>query len=405
IISAFVPQQRAEHSAVLVAKKLYFQGGYDHTYNVYVNSQLFYLDVSNSFNTTNINLMPWTDLSSTPGLTNKTGATACVDGGAIFYIGGTHSGNLVSKFDTVLGQWNELNTYGSIPTPGLIANEEIKFVQCVILGHKIYIYGGYGVYQMNILDSLQLYWSRFSSALTYSGTQGYTATMLNDSILYMGGGGINLTYCQANSTNELPVSIFNTSDNSWRMVPTSGQAPLARCDHSSVYISQHNRILLFYGTNNNISIYALDTLTFTWSIPKILNSGGSVQILTHHTSTLIGSYILIAFGLYINSGLGSSDVFLLDVSHYDNYKWETTYDPAKLFQPAPTQTIGSSSTLNNQQNINIVVIIGEVIGGISGLILLSTAAIIIIYIVKKKYQINVDTLQDQITNQQPVDML
>ncbi|CAG8566161.1 1766_t:CDS:1, partial [Cetraspora pellucida] len=61
-----------------------------------------------------------------------------------------------------------LNTYGSIPTPGLIANEEIKFVQCVILGHEIYIYGGYGVYQMNILDSLQLYWSRFSSALTYS---------------------------------------------------------------------------------------------------------------------------------------------------------------------------------------------------------------------------------------------
>ncbi|CAG8746245.1 2536_t:CDS:1, partial [Racocetra persica] len=40
---------------------------------------------------------------------------------------------------------------------------------------------------MNILDISQLYWSTYLSSLVYSGTWGYSATLLNDSILYIGG--------------------------------------------------------------------------------------------------------------------------------------------------------------------------------------------------------------------------
>ncbi|RIB22820.1 hypothetical protein C2G38_2074521 [Gigaspora rosea] len=99
-VSAFVPSGRGEHSTVLVNEKLYFLGGWSWGLS-YAMNQLFYLDVSRHFTMINIFSLPWTDLSSIPGLTNKTGAAASVDETTIFYIGGRHSGGLVSKFDTI----------------------------------------------------------------------------------------------------------------------------------------------------------------------------------------------------------------------------------------------------------------------------------------------------------------
>ncbi|CAG8837378.1 16218_t:CDS:2, partial [Gigaspora margarita] len=297
-----------EHNAVLVDKRLYFHGGWSLEEKGMAPNQLFYLDVSKSFTTFDISLMPWTDLSSISGVTRKTGATACVDETTIYFIGGSHYGGLVSKFDTISLQWSEPTTSGSIPV------EEIRWTQCVILGHKIYIYGGYTV----LLDTSKLFWSTFTSSLIYSGTQDYSATLLNDSIIYIGGA-------------------------------------------SNTLGAQHNRILLFYGTGD-ITINSLDTLTFIWTIPVILNSGGPLRYLVEHTATLIEAYILIAFGFYLNDkgalDSSTSDIFLLDVSHKDNYKWVTTYDPINSIQPIPASPTSPS-------NINIgAVIAGTIVGGI-----------------------------------------
>ncbi|KAF0557648.1 galactose oxidase [Gigaspora margarita] len=320
--------------------------------------------------------MPWTDLSSIPDVTCKYAAAACADGSTIYYIGGHHSGGLVSKFDTIFLQWSEPITSGSIPiSPYEKPGEEIKFVQCVNLGHKIHIYGGFSSHKMNILDTSQLYWPTFTSSLMYSGTQFYSATLLNDSILYIGGAfnSIDLYFsrilsgCQTNSNQELPISIFNTKDNTWSVVTTTGQIPTKKCNHASVYIPQHNRILLFYGYND-VTINSPDTLTFTWTIPVILNAGGPLRGLVGHTSTLIGAYVLIAFGYYLtNDGkLASSDIFLLDVSHKDSYKWVTTYDPINSIQPIPT----SPTSPTTPSNISIGAAIAGMIGsGIIGIIL------------------------------------
>ncbi|CAG8706815.1 12681_t:CDS:1, partial [Dentiscutata heterogama] len=84
-IYAFVPQSRAEHNAILIDDKVYFlvRWFYDgsdgsHTNSHYVSDALFYLNVSIPF-TLNISSMPWTDLSSLPGLINQTGASVCID--------------------------------------------------------------------------------------------------------------------------------------------------------------------------------------------------------------------------------------------------------------------------------------------------------------------------------------
>ncbi|CAG8784193.1 25344_t:CDS:1, partial [Gigaspora rosea] len=110
---------------------------------------------------------------------------------------------LVSKFDTISLQWSEPTTSGSIPTsPFERPGEEMKFVQCVILGHKIYAYGGFTNHKMNVLDTSKLFWSTFTSSLTYSMMQSYSATLLNDSILYIGGTFGSSDSCQTNSNQE-----------------------------------------------------------------------------------------------------------------------------------------------------------------------------------------------------------
>ncbi|CAG8764911.1 35575_t:CDS:2, partial [Racocetra persica] len=76
---------------------------------------------------------------------------------------------------------------------------------------------------------------------------------------------------------------------------TSGSIPSPRIDHGAVFIPPYNQILIFYGSNDT-SIMALDTLMFVWSVATISNIGGSPSSLFSFASTLIGAYILIAFG-------------------------------------------------------------------------------------------------------------
>ncbi|CAG8574395.1 2115_t:CDS:2, partial [Dentiscutata heterogama] len=164
-VNSKVFYESGEHSAVLVDKKLYFLGGWSLEDKHYASNQLFYLDVSKSFTTFDVSLMPWTDLHSISGITYKTAATACVCDTTIYYIGGSHYGRHVSKFDTISLQWSEPTTSGSIPPTYGRPGEQMKYVQCVILGHKIHIYGGFTSHKMNILDTSNLYWSAFSSTL------------------------------------------------------------------------------------------------------------------------------------------------------------------------------------------------------------------------------------------------
>ncbi|RIB28876.1 hypothetical protein C2G38_2156858 [Gigaspora rosea] len=257
--------------------------------------------------------MPWTNLSSISGVTCKTGATVCADETTIYYIGGLHNGGLVSKFNTISLQWCESTTSGSIPI------EEIKFVHCAILRHNIYIYAGYAVHKMNILDTSKLFWSIFTSSLIYSGTYLYSATLLNDSILYIGGKFHSLDGCQTNSNQEASLN-----------------APYKDQTFNNVHLERSEYIF-------------------------------EPEFAMRHTATLIGAYVLIAFGFYLTDEgrFTSSDIFLLDVSHKDSYKWVTTYDPINSIQPIPTSPISPTSP-TPPLNINI----GTVIAGAIGLLII-----------------------------------
>ncbi|CAG8611460.1 8272_t:CDS:2 [Racocetra fulgida] len=186
-VNSFVPEGRAEHNAILVDKKLYFHGGWfwNGTVSRSPINVLFYLDTSIPFTISDKSLMPWIDHSSIIGAINRTGAPACIDmfKASIFFIGGDYSVNAITKFDTTIQQWSIPSISGPIPLSG-----SLKYVPCVSLGNEIYIYGGNtSISAMNKLNTLNLSWSILSYTISSSKTQGYSATLLNDLILYIGG--------------------------------------------------------------------------------------------------------------------------------------------------------------------------------------------------------------------------
>src|ERR1051325_11370510 len=113
-VYAFVPAARFGHTAALINNNIYFQGGAAAKENIL--SDLFYLDVSKSFDITDISLMPWTDLSFIKGSSFRLIGTSCgIKNSSIFFIGGA-TNIFVSKFDTLTQQWSVPNISGVVST-------------------------------------------------------------------------------------------------------------------------------------------------------------------------------------------------------------------------------------------------------------------------------------------------
>ncbi|CAG8587183.1 7063_t:CDS:2 [Gigaspora margarita] len=322
-IRAFTPQLRGDHTAVLLNDKIYFNGGNfslgPQNTSVYASDQLFYLDVSKSFSIDDISLMPWTDLSSVANLANRSQSAACLDGisnTSIYFIAGQigAGGSFLNVYDTATQIYSTPSDLGNFSTKRTRSN-----VPCIVLNGRIYLYSGYsGYYYTIMLNTSSLTWTKFSPLLIPPHSQRYTATLLNNSILYIG--------CGQSDTMQQN---------------TQGEIPLTRCDHSSVFIYQFNQILIFYGSVNTTvdhSIIALNTLTYSWSIPTISNTGGPQPGLHEHTSTLVGTYVFIAFG-YNPNGSSTSGIYLLDVSQENNYKWVTTFNPTTPTPSSSSNTI------------------------------------------------------------------
>ncbi|CAG8586409.1 20075_t:CDS:1, partial [Racocetra persica] len=188
-INTFVPPPKAEVTANLVNNKIYFNGGW----NGSSSSDFFFLDVSVPFTTNNIASMPWTDLSSIPGLIIRSGHAACMNGtnsNLIVYIGGIFvketDWNFTSVFDITAQKWSIPVTSAS----GNLTYRELLFIHCISSGNRIYVYGGgNNVFSMLKLDVTNLVWSILPGLFAPLASEGYSATLLNDTfILYIGGG-------------------------------------------------------------------------------------------------------------------------------------------------------------------------------------------------------------------------
>nr|CAG8502770.1 12688_t:CDS:2 [Entrophospora candida] len=328
-IYAYVPSARHGHTAVLVDNKIYFQGGSGATTPVIDN--FFYLDVSNTFD---IKLLPWTDLSYKVSSARITGAS-CVNeikNDSIFFIGG---GGPVQKFDLATQSWSNPLISGNEPL-------NITGINCVVSKDAIYIFGGNTLNNLYILNTSTLTWTVSTATNAPTARFRYSVTLLpNGDALYIGGMTPDRTL--------LPIAdipTYNVNSDSWRTITTSGQVPATRAGHTATFISKYDQILIIDGFQV-AGIVALDATKFVWSVPAVSNSGsGILPGLFWHTSTLIGDYIFVAFGEYVDNQ-PSSNTYLLDISQKNNYMWTSSYTPTNAVSPSSTSSSTSPSSPSN----------------------------------------------------------
>ncbi|CAJ0844254.1 8612_t:CDS:2, partial [Entrophospora sp. SA101] len=303
------------HTAVLVDNKIYFQGGSGPTTPVIDN--FFYLDVSKTFD---IKLLPWTDLSYKVSSARITGAS-CVNeikNDSIFFIGGRGP---VQKFDLATQSWSNPLISGNEPL-------NITGINCVVSKDAIYIFGGNTLNNLYILNTSTLTWTVSTATNAPTARFRYSVTLLpNGDALYIGGMTPDRTL--------LPIADT-----------TSGQVPATRAGHTATFISKYDQILIIDGFQG-AGIVALDATKFVWSVPAVSNSGsGILPGLFWHTSTLIGDYIFVAFGEYVDNQ-PSANTYLLDISQKNNYMWTTSYTPTNAVSPSSTSSSISPSSPSN----------------------------------------------------------
>ncbi|RHZ89864.1 hypothetical protein Glove_9g260 [Diversispora epigaea] len=367
----------AYHNGLLINNQLLILGGIKTTVTetqYSVAFEVFYLDLSTSFNTTNLtwNLIPEGNLpiyswfsSANVGLGNST----------IFLIGGyiMNKDSLsydyskkVHTYDYPTKKWDTPSTFGDIPPrqliKGVIDNSGI-----------IYIFGGFNSTNVDqsgysgtfyndiiILNTVTMSWTSLSIVENLPLPRGgYSVNLLpNGLIVYIGG--LKNSVNTGNTTKYTPVDInninvFDTKKYEWSEVNAVGETIDSRSFHTSVLTPDGYIIMLggcvMKGEFANISFvspnFALlntNKSPFEWSIPES-SKNNSPPPLHGHEANLYYNYMIITFGYLVgnNTWLNSTyneNAYLYDIT---NNKWVTSFDPPVIDTPIKEKS--SSKTL------------------------------------------------------------
>ncbi|CAG8684581.1 25152_t:CDS:2, partial [Cetraspora pellucida] len=370
--SGFIPYRKYSHSSILINKKLYFIGGYSRPGQNYTTNEFFYLDVSKPFTIKDSASIPWNDLTYTGG-PQKASATACTDGkndDLIFIFGGyPYEPSFVNQFDINKQQWFNITTIGNSPTYR-------SSISCVEFNNGlIAIFSGYNAVKIPndfwVFNTFTLTWSLSNATNAPSSRYSYRAIILPDkNILYISGKYSANAYVPMDN---LP--LYNTKSDTWTNMSLSGPTPPAR-EYPSAVLTPDKRIIIFGGYNNGTTLsdlWILDVTSYQWSIGNILNPIVDLA-LYRHTATLVDNYMIIAFGLFSSDNI-SSNVFMLDVSQKDSYRWVTEFAPNATTTTATISNNPISSNTESPGPKNTNLIIGTIIGSIISLVIFVIAII------------------------------
>jgi N-acetylneuraminic acid mutarotase len=218
-IKSFTPVGRRAHSSILVGTKLYFFGGVNDA-NLFLD-EVFYLDVSSTFNTMS---PPWVDLTASAKIPFKSGyaTVSLIDNNndpIIYLIGGVIDSasdddafiSSVHTYNINTLEWKEININGKAPG-------KRRDAHAVNENGKIYIFSGFSdsstgsfvnLYfkEMVILDTAILTWSTLNSP---NNRHAYSATLLkNGVIVYIGG--LTPSAIDINQIN-----LYDTKNGEWK---------------------------------------------------------------------------------------------------------------------------------------------------------------------------------------------
>uniref|UniRef100_U9SZN8 Galactose oxidase n=1 Tax=Rhizophagus irregularis (strain DAOM 181602 / DAOM 197198 / MUCL 43194) TaxID=747089 RepID=U9SZN8_RHIID len=364
ITSPYTLVGRSGHTASYMDNKIYFLGGRTKIYRDGTND-FFCLDVSKPFNLDST-LPIVVDLSNDARqiYPHKNGASAiCGPNKDTIYLICRASMSYSYRFINNK-EW----------VPGTIFIPEWSSTVCNKNGSYIYTYGSYhydvkkhAMYTMSITDTTS--WNSGLSDLDITNNLGLSILLPDERIAYIGYSGERIDdFVDFNFRNTY---IYDTNYGTWENMSTSGIEPSPRISYTAV-LTQDGLIIIYGGANFMTpvpdQILVLDTKVdhFNWSTPNI-NPAPSSAPFRGHTATLVGNYMIIAFGMndHITVVLLMMmflviKFIMIDVNEKNNYKWVKSFTPTLATTPNITKTAYPTKSA----------IIGGTTGGIATIIII-----------------------------------
>ncbi|RHZ87193.1 hypothetical protein Glove_40g165 [Diversispora epigaea] len=370
------------HNSVIINDRLLIIGGTRSTSSY----ELFYLDLSKSFDNTNL---PWNSLEGDLPVYGTFSSTAIVslDNSTIFLIEGETRNskteifgfsNKVYTYDYLNSKWTTASITGdSIPAryhmTGVIDDSGI-----------IYMFGGENAESyndMNTLDTSSMTWKNLSIINNLPPLSGsYSASILPNGIIVYFGGRRDYNTLE----NMKDIKLFDTKKNEWSYMDATGDDVDSRYRFSSV-LTPDGYIIIFGGSKTNgginvsprLAILDTNKSPYEWSIPSSskVNSPPSIY---GHTANLYNNYMIITFGQDEDNNVYNSIIYLYDIT---NNTWVTRFDPAPAPSSSPSSPSSSSSSSTSSPKFLKPLLIG--LGtGIGAVVLICIA----IFIFRKKVE-------------------
>ncbi|RHZ54932.1 hypothetical protein Glove_421g66 [Diversispora epigaea] len=343
------PAQRVYHNSVIINDRLLILGGTK--INEIQSSELFYLDLSQSFDNKNLswNLIREGDL---PIYTYSSTSIVSLDNSTIFLIGGF----MVNKDTLVYDSSNLVYTYNYFTsewTTPSITGDDVSFRQQItgVIDDSgtIYIFGGIGntlternSNEMNTLDTSKMAWKILTITNNLPPVSNdYSASILSNGIIVYFGGQSNGTLLKMKN-----IKLYDTKKDEWSHMVATGIDVDSRFLFASV-LTPDGYIIIFGGCTVNLTsvspnLAMLDTnkSPYEWSIPSS-SKVNSLPSIYGHAANLYYNYAIITFGYNLENRIYNSKVYLYDIT---NNTLVTQFNPPLSFSPSPNPILNSTST-------------------------------------------------------------
>ncbi|RGB28467.1 hypothetical protein C1646_716070 [Rhizophagus diaphanus] len=311
-------------------------------------------------------ILPHAFAQTSPGLSAPSQTTSNPQKTALFLFGGLQNNlfefdlSRVFAFNTSINQWIRPNIDKNPPQKhSSFRAINSNYTESFDLIYTFSIRDNNG--EVDVFYTGSLSWNLVLNTPQFSNLHGFTTTLLrNGVIVYFGGSiisngnngfGDELFSRDHQFAQTSNLTIYNTKTNKWDIQPTAGDPPNGRTMHSAV-VTLDGRIIIYGGINDVIlgkassdsdskkypnpliSVLATSSQPFRWTTLQLGDNSLEPLQSYGHSATLVGNYMIVAFGMQSsenakpstqsslkNSFTPSDSIYIMDTVNKTHIIW------------------------------------------------------------------------------------